>query len=115
MRNREEMFSMRTLSTLLYAAGIAALVSFAGATSASAISLGAMQKTSAGAGAAGQVETVDYRDGYRHCHWRGGRKWCHGGVSRYDNGYRYGYRPGITLRFGLGDRGYRHNRRNYWR
>jgi hypothetical protein len=108
---------MRTLTTLLSAAGFAALLSFGGVSSASAAPLGAVQKTIADG--AGVAETVNYRGGRRHCHWDSGRKWCHGGVSRYNGnryyGNRYGYGPGITLRFGGGDRGYRHNRRNYWR
>jgi hypothetical protein len=40
-----------------------------------------------------QLQKVDYR-GYRHCHWRNGRRWCHGG-------YRRGYwGPGVSLYFG---------------
>jgi len=101
---------MRSLGTLLSAAGVAALAAFATMASAHAAPLGTAKY--AGSDAAGQVQTVDYRSGYRHCHWRNGRKWCHGGVSRYD-GYR---RPGVYLRFGFGgDRGYRHRDRRYWR
>lgn len=63
------------------------------------------------------VQTVNYRGGRYHCHWRGGRKVCHG-VSFRRNGPRYGYynnyrrSPGITLRFGSDNRGYRNRR---WR
>jgi hypothetical protein len=101
---------------MLSAAGFAALLSLGGVSSASASPLGAVQKTIADGGS---VETVDYRGGRRHCHWNSGRKWCHGGVSRYNGnryyGNRYGYGPGITLRFGFGgDRDRRYNRR-YWR
>lgn len=106
---------MQTLTTLLSAAGLAAMISLTAATPSSAAPLGSMQKSVTGN--ASQVETVDYRGGRRHCHWRDGRRWCHGGYSgRYYDGYRYGYRPGVYLRFGFGgDRGYRHHRRNYWR
>ncbi len=57
-----------------------------------------------------QTQLVHWR-GYRHCHRWG----CHG-PRRY-SGYRYrsydyGYRPGIYLRFGGGDRYYR---RRHWR
>ncbi len=99
---------MRSLGTLLSTAGFAALAAFATTASANAASLGAVK--SAVSDTAGQVQTVDYRGGYRHCHWNHGRKWCHGGVSRYD-GYR---RPGVYLRFGFGGDRYRNHRR-YWR
>ena len=100
---------MRSLSTLLSVAGFA-VAACAATTSANAAPLGAAK--AAISDTAGQVQTVDYRSGYRHCHWRYGRKWCHGGVSRYYDGYR---RPGIYLRFGFdGDRGHRKHRR-YWR
>lgn len=65
----------------------------------------------------GPALDVNYRRGRYHCHWRSGRKVCHGASSRR-NGPRYGYNnnyrrsPGITLRFGFGDRGYRNRR---WR
>lgn len=38
------------------------------------------------------LQKVDWR-GYRHCHWRHGRRWCHGG-------YRRGWGPGVSLYFG---------------
>lgn len=63
------------------------------------------------------VQNVDSRRGRYHCHWRSGRKVCHGASSRR-NGPRYGYynnyrrSPGITLRFGSDNRGYRNRR---WR
>lgn len=44
------------------------------------------------------VDSVHYRD-WRHCHWRHGERWCHGG---YDRGYDRG--GGIVLRFGSGHR-----------
>ena len=53
------------------------------------------------------VETVNWRP-YRHCHWRRGDRWCHGGRSYYrDRG------PSINLYFGSGRRG-RHHRRSRW-
>lgn len=57
-------------------------------------------------------QEVNYRGGRYHCHWRGGRKFCHGAAfRRHRPGYGYGdgYRrsPGITLRFGSDNRGYR--------
>jgi hypothetical protein len=58
-----------------------------------------------------QLQKVHYRN-YRHCHWRNGRRWCHGGYRR---GYRGNYGPGISLyigpRWGWGRR---HHRR-HWR
>lgn len=101
---------MLKLSALLSAAGLAALVSLSGATGASAAPIGGMQKAIGGS-ASGDVQTVDYR-GHRHCHWRDGRRWCHGANNyrRYD---RYGYRPGIYLRFGFG--GDRYGHRRHWR
>jgi hypothetical protein len=58
-----------------------------------------------------QTQPVHYR-GYRHCHRWG----CHGrrysGYRYRSYGYDYGYRPGIYLRFGGGDR---HYRRRHWR
>jgi hypothetical protein len=99
---------MRPLSTLLSVAGFA-VAAFAATTSANAAPLGAAKY--AVGDTAGQVQSVDYRSGYRHCHWKHGRKWCHGGVSRYD-GYR---RPGVYLRFGFGGDRDRHYKRRYWR
>jgi hypothetical protein len=54
------------------------------------------------------VQLVDARS-YRHCHWRDGRRWCHGGYAYrarpyygyYDDGYygpRY-YRPYYDRRY----------------
>lgn len=57
------------------------------------------------------AQEVDYRGGYRHCHWRYGERRCHGGYGRRWDGPRYGYRPGIYLRFGTG-RDY--DRRRRW-
>lgn len=104
---------MRSLGTLLSAAGFAALAAFATttATAATAAPLGAA-KVAVG-DTAGQVQPIHYR-GYRHCHRNDGRKWCHGGYSRrYYDGYRYGYRPGIYLRFGFGGDRDRHYKRRY--
>lgn len=42
---------------------------------------------------------------YRHCHWRNGRKWCHG--PHYYRGY---YGPGVTLYFGKKPRYYKHRK-----
>ena len=55
------------------------------------------------------VANVNYRP-YRHCHWRHGRRWCHGPHYGYGyDYYGYGYSPGIYLRFGHGHRhGHRH-------
>jgi hypothetical protein len=58
------------------------------------------------------LQKVDWR-GYRHCHWRNGRRWCHGGYG-YRRGY-YGYRrPGVSLyigpRWGWGRRHWRYRR-----
>lgn len=44
----------------------------------------------------GISQEVHYRD-FRHCHWRHGHRWCHGGYRYYND---YGYSPGIVLRFG---------------
>lgn len=65
------------------------------------------------------VERVDWAGGRYHCHGPRRNGNCHGGArrsyqsNRY-NSYNRGYydRPGITLRFGTGNR-YRDNRR--WR
>ena len=91
---------MTKLSALLSAAGLAALVSLSGATAASAAGpIGTAIPSATVGSATGDVQTIDYR-GHRHCHWRNGRRWCHG-ESNYRRD-RYGYRPGITLRFGSG-------------
>ena len=63
------------------------------------------------------VQNVHWR-GYRHCHWRDGERWCHGGG--YDRDYDRG---GIVLRFGSrhrhhdrdGDHGRRHERNEHHR
>ena len=49
------------------------------------------------------TEHVHYR-GYRHCHWRGGIRRCHGGY-----GNRYSGSPGIYLRCGNRNHGHRHH------
>lgn len=105
---------IRAGNILFGAALAAATVLGAIASTASAAPLGAMQK---GVTEQSPVQDVNYRGGRHHCHWRDGRKWCHGMSSRW-NGPRYGYynryqrSPGITLRFGSDDRGYRNRR---WR
>jgi hypothetical protein len=48
-------------------------------------------------GSASGVEQVHYRT-YRHCHWRNGKRWCHGG------------QPAIILNFGTF--GNKHHRRH---
>jgi hypothetical protein len=91
---------------------------------ATATTFGAMASTaiaapfSAPVGVAEQsaADTVNYRGGRYHCHWQRGVKRCHGQAYR-GNGPRYGYynrhrSPGITLRFGSDNRGYRNRR---WR
>lgn len=85
---------------------------------ASAAPLGATTAVETGTRTA-DVTKVDYR-GFGHCHWRHGRKWCHGRSAgyRYYDGPRYGYypyyrRPGITLDFGFG--GGRHHHRHHYR
>jgi hypothetical protein len=42
------------------------------------------------------LDLVHYR-GYRHCHWRSGHRWCHGGG------------PSVILRFGDKHRHHRHH------
>lgn len=53
------------------------------------------------------VQAIDYR-GYRHCHWRYGRRWCHGA-----RGYRGWYGPGIHLHFGTRHRGWHRGHRGH--
>lgn len=71
---------MNKIIGALAAAGAALLL----ATSANAAPL-------SGAGAANEATTaagtqlVNFR-GYRHCHWRSGRRWCHGGLNRRGSG-----------------------------
>lgn len=68
--------------------------------------------TGAAESAGSPVSQIDYR-GYRHCHWRYGRRWCHGG-----HGYRGYGGPGINLYIGpryRGYRGHRGYRGNHWR
>src|SRR5262245_58454685 len=52
-----------------------------------------------------QIDAVHYRD-WRHCHWRRGYRYCHGGDD-YDYGYDdyYGYPSYSVFRFG-----HRHHR-----
>lgn len=50
-----------------------------------------------------ELQQVHYRP-YRHCHWRWGRRYCHGG-----------YRPGVGLYFGPGYRHRYHHRHHRWR
>lgn len=61
----------------------------------------------AGDAAGAPIQKVDYR-GYQHCHWRYGRRWCHG-----DRSYRRG--PGINLYIGPRHRGWsnRHGGHGY--
>jgi hypothetical protein len=48
------------------------------------------------------LQQVHWRP-YRHCHWRWGRRYCHGG-----------YRPRVGLYFGPGYYyGYRHHHRHF--
>jgi hypothetical protein len=48
---------------------------------------------------------------YRHCHWRHGRRHCHG--RRH---YRsYGWGPSFGIYFGSGKRHHRHHRRHHRR
>ena len=97
-------------ATIVAAVLAAAAASFAPA--ANAGPLGAFQKNS-------NVERSDLQQvhwrGYRHCHRRYGRRYCHGGYRGYRH---YGYGPGITLRFGFGPRWHRHrhhHHRRHWR
>lgn len=50
------------------------------------------------------AEKVHWRP-YRHCHWRRGERWCHGGRGYRNRG------PGINLYIGPSRRG-QHNRRH---
>ncbi len=53
--------------------------------------------------AATAAEPVDYRP-YRHCHWKKGRKWCHGPH------YRSSYGPGVSIYIGKKPRYYKHRK-----
>lgn len=58
--------------------------------------------------AGSQVENVDYR-GYRHCHWRNGRKLCHGARGyRYRSGPSFGIYIGPRHSYHRGWRGHKH-------
>jgi hypothetical protein len=95
---------MTPLRTL--AAGIALAVAGLMAAPASAAPAGLAAFDSAGLTKTA-TETVNWRP-YRHCHWRRGDRWCHGGRAYYR-----GRGPGINLYIGPSRRG-RHNRRNRW-
>lgn len=77
--------------TLLAAAvgGLLMAMGLSGPASAAPVGAGALAAATERA-APGGVETVHYRP-YRHCHWRYGRRWCHGPHFGY---YGYGFGPG---------------------
>lgn len=85
-------------ATILAAALAAASLSFGGSAGASPV--GAIGKAVSTDHV--NLQQVDWRP-YRHCHWRHGRRWCHGG--RRHSGY---YGPGVSLYFGRGW-GHRHH------
>lgn len=60
----------------------------------SAANAAPIAKTPALGSTSSQLDLVHYR-GYHHCHWRNGRRWCHGGG------------PSVILRFGDKNRHHR--------
>jgi hypothetical protein len=83
----------RMLKSLIRTAAVAGLILGAAATGTSAAPLSSAPNI---AGQSSGVETVHWRS-WRHCHWRNGERFCHGG--RRDGLYR-GDGPGIYLNFG---------------
>jgi hypothetical protein len=83
-------------------AAAVAVLGFAASANAAPVSSAALQGGLSPT--SGLAEQVDYR-GYRHCHWRGGFRRCHGGYGNRYSG------PGITLRFGNRHHGHRRHRR----
>lgn len=73
----------------------AALLALGMAAPASAAPLGAATAAAVQPAATNGIEKVHYRR-YRHCHYRYGKRWCHGG-KRYYNGY---YSPGVNIYIG---------------
>ena len=92
-------------SLRMMAAGIAFAVAGLMAAPASAAPIGSAAFDGAGLTKTA-AEKVNWRP-YRHCHWRRGDRWCHGGRGYRSRG------PGINLYIGPSRRG-RHNRRNRW-
>ena len=97
-----------TIRSQLFSFGAAALLAMMITVPASAapISGGMLKDVTA---ADRQIDAVHYRD-WRHCHWRGGYRYCHGGYDYdygYDYPYYYGY-PGYSV-FRFGHRHHRHH------
>jgi hypothetical protein len=86
------------MKTTLFVIGLAALVM---ATPSQASPLGAATSLKIEGTAAAQP--VHWR-GYRHCHWRMGDRWCHGGRYYRSRG------PGVRLYIGPSRRGWRGRR-----
>lgn len=98
---------MKTLKgTILAAALAAASLAFGGTVNAAPV--GAIGK--AVSAEQMNLQQVDYR-GYRHCHRRHGRRWCHEGYRRHSY-YGYGYRPGFSVYIGPRWGSHRHHRRH---
>lgn len=81
------------LKSLIQTAAVAGLLLAAAATGASAAPLSSAPNI---AGQSSGVETVHMR-GWRHCHWRDGERFCHGGRR---HGLYRNDAPGIYLNFG---------------
>jgi len=80
---------MRKAVLVAAASGLSMAVGVSVPVSAAPVGTGALAAATERAAPAGGLETVHYRP-YRHCHWRYGRRWCHG---PHYYGY-YGYGPG---------------------
>ena len=79
--------------TSVYLASVFAAVAVGGS-AAQAIPL-VPQSIERAAETPGAVDKVHWRS-YRHCRWRNGERWCHGGNARR-RGY---YSPGVSLYIG---------------
>jgi hypothetical protein len=95
-----------TYKTTIFAAAFAVAALQFGGTAANASPMAGFAKSVTVDGA--EVQQIHWRS-YRHCHWRYGRRYCHGG-----------YRPGVRLYYGPSyhrnhryHRYHRHHRRHH--